>query len=96
MYKNTVVDKLNEVKAYANEKAIRARDMIVTARRSHLVAELHMENIINFIKHDVDNNTLKKVENYITNGHGNLQAILNEVETYYEVEGKLKCFRELK
>lgn len=96
MYTNNVVEKLEAAKSETFTKVEVIKDLIASARRHCINTELYLNKAQAAIDLSVEPELRDKVTEYVQHGKGDLQDIVSDLMVYYDVEIKLRCYRELK
>lgn len=92
----TTIERYKNIKSEMRTRQNFVKHSIQTARNAQIAAEHRFADAMESIDIPIERRLKNDIETFIKTGEGHLPRIMAELEVYYDVEAKTRCYQELK
>ena len=92
----TTIERYESIKSEMRTRQNFVKNSIQVARNAQIAAEHRLVDAMKSINIPIERRLKNDIETFIKTGEGHLPRIMTELEVYYDVEVKTRCYQELK
>ena len=92
----TTIERYKNIKSEMRTRQNFVKHSIQAARNAQIAAEHRFADAMESIDIPIERRLKNDIETFIKTGEGHLPRIMAELEVYYDVEAKTRCYQELK
>lgn len=92
----TTIERYKSIKSEMRTRQNFVKNSIHAARNAQIAAEHRFVDAMESINIPIERRLKNDIETFIKTGEGHFPRIMAELEVYYDVEAKTRCYQELK